>query len=186
MGDRVSRIILLCEDDAQRRLALAYMNRAGIRTGHVVDPLVASERCQGGNVDWVLREFPRQLHACRQRQHKAKTLIVVLVDADESTVEERRRQLEDGLDQPGYEKLAPGDPAALLIPRRHIETWLCSLLHMTVSEEENCKGRKKKWEKEDFRRAADTAYEWARENATPGPTCVSSLRTAFPAWRKIG
>jgi hypothetical protein len=95
VSDRVSQIVLLCEDDEHRRLALAYMKRCGINVGRVVREEVASTKQRGGNDAWVLREFPAQLHACRQRHKKAKTRLVVLIDADDFTVAERHQQLNE-------------------------------------------------------------------------------------------
>jgi hypothetical protein len=180
----VSQIILLCEDDGHRRLAVAYMNRCRINRRVVVEK-VASRLQRGGNVDWVLREFPAELRACRQRHQRAKTLLVVVVDADNLTVDERRRQLNDRLEVAGYEELTANDPVALLIPRRHIETWIRSLLGEEVTEDDDCKDWKK-LTKGELRQAADTAYQWARPNAIAGLTCVRSLTTSLPEWLKIG
>jgi hypothetical protein len=162
------------------------MERCGLKTEEpYLKSVVASRMQHGGNVDWVLRAFPFQLHACRQRAKKAKTLLIALVDADKFTVDQRRRQLDDRLQQAGYEELNATDPVVLLIPRWEVETWICSLLGKTVTEDDDCKG----WVKptrDEIRQAARTAYEWARENATPGPTCVPSLKAALPEWQKIG
>ncbi len=185
MSDRISRIELLCEDDAQHRLAIRYMQQCDINTDRVVTPSIASRMQHGGNVAWVLREFPRLLHASRQRSAKAETLLVVLADADRHGVDERWRQLNRELKRAGYEELKADDPvAALLIPRRHIETWICSLLGDSVTEDDDCKGRRK-LTKAEMTQAAKTAYDWARPNPVPGPTCVPSLAVALPQWRKI-
>ncbi len=186
MSDRVSRTILLCEDELHERLVREYMKRCRLPTHPpYLVPLVASRLQRGGNVHWVLQRFPEELHACRQRQKKAETLLIVVIDADQFTVDERRRQLDERLRQEGYEPLRRTDPVVLLIPRRHVETWLHSLLGETLTEEENCKDRDKPT-KDAIRQAADTAYEWARENAPLGPSCVPSLRESLPGWRKIG
>jgi hypothetical protein len=161
------------------------MKRCQINVDRAVDAQVASERQQGDAGAWVLREFPRQLHACRQRAKRTSTLLVVLIDADKWTVAERRNQLNQQLKQAGHEQLESNDPNTLLIPRRHVETWICALLGQSVTEEDDCKDWKQPT-KDDFRRAANTAYDWARDNATPGPTCVDSLRIALPEWRKVG
>ncbi len=150
----------------------------------IVKALVASRMRFGGGVDWVLNEFPKQLHACRQRQKRAQTQLIVLVDADNFSVEDRHRQLCERLKPAGLEGFGKNEPAVLLIPKHHIETWLCALLGVPVNEDENCK-RKKKLKKEDFRKAAETLYDWSRAT-TPGPTCVPSLAAALPEWRKIG
>jgi hypothetical protein len=60
--------------------------------------------------------------------------------------------------------LTTTDPVALLIPRRHVETWICSLIGRTVTEEDDCKD----WDRptrDEIRQAANTTYEWARDNA---------------------
>ncbi len=186
MTSRASQIVLLCEDDAQGRLAIAYMKRCGIRTERVVVEQIASRMKHGGNVDWVLDQFPRQLHACRQR-HKAKanTQLIVFIDADKFDVDERRRHLDERLTRAGYDRLVADDPVSLLIPRRHVETWIRSLRGHQVAEDDDCKG----WEKptkDDIRQAAQIVFGWAHDHPIPGPTCVPSLQVALPEWRKIG
>ena len=180
MTDRRSQTILLCEDEVHKRLVTAYMKQCGLPTKRpYLIPKVASD--VGGNDVWVIREFARELEACRKRH--AKTLLIVVLDADKHTVAERRSHLDGQLNP--TQKIAPADPLALLIPRRQIETWIRALLGESVTEEQNCKAWK--WPAEaHYRRAAETAYQWARPNATPGPTCVDSLRQALPEWRKIG
>lgn len=184
MSDRVSRMVLLCEDDLQERLTKAYLKRCGLSSlPPEVVSRVASREQQGGNYAWVLAQFPKELHACRQR--RAKTLLIVLIDADDLSVEERRRQLLEKVRSAGLDQFGPDEPAVLLIPKRHIETWVRALQSETVTED----GNYKTWEKatkEILRSAADTLYDWARPNATPGPSCVPSLKEALPLWRRIG
>jgi hypothetical protein len=187
MSDRVSQTILLCEDDEHERLIKAYLKRCGLRfQSPNVKSLVACREQQGGNDAWVLNRFPKELHACRQRQkRKGKTLLIVLIDADKYSVDDRRRQLLERAKSAGLEQFAENEPVALLIPKRHIETWIRALLSETVTEEQDCKT----WHvptREEIRQAAQTLYEWSRPKATPGPSCVQSLRAALPEWRKIG
>jgi hypothetical protein len=119
MSNRASKIVVLCEDDEHMRLTLAYMKRCGIQTERVVVQEVASRKQYGGNDAWVLREFPRQLRACRNRATRAETLLVVLIDGDRWTVDQRCQQLNQQLKQENQEELQDGDPVALLIPCRH-------------------------------------------------------------------
>jgi hypothetical protein len=186
MSNRVSQFILLCEDEAQERLTKAYLKKCGLASqSPYVKSLVASREQRGGNDGWVLDRFPKELKACRQR-HKAKanTLLIVLIDADNHSVEDRRRQLYDRVVSSGLDEFGASEPAVILIPKRHIETWICALVGNTVTEEEDCKP----WEKPDkeiIRLAAQTLFDWSRPNATPGKTCVPSLQTALPEWNKI-
>lgn len=185
MTDRVSRIVLLCEDDAQQRLAFAYMKHCGINTKYDVVRLVGSRRQQGSAKQWVIRQFPEQLHACRQRSARARTQLVVFVDADEDSVEHREQQLWRGVSDDGSATRLEGDAVVLLIPRWHVETWIKARLGETVSEDEPCKGRKEPYD-EDLKQAARRLFEWSRDGARPGPTCVASLERSLPEWRKIG
>lgn len=184
MSDGVSQFVLLCEDEAQERLVREYLKRGGFKKlERLVRPFVASRMQHGGNDTWVLNEFPRQLHACRKRQ--AKSLLIIVLDADNHSVEQRRHELSERAKTAGIAPVSANDPAAFLIPKRHIETWLRALLGEKVTEEEDCKPWKKP-DRDIFRNAANTLFSWTRENATAGPTCVPSLQTALPEWRRIG
>ena len=183
MNSRASEIILLCEDQAQERLTRSYLKRCNVGDlEHVLSRRV------GGGYTRVLDLFPIELRACRQRHKtKAKTLLIVLVDADNEAVENRRCQLLERAKSAGLEQFGDNEPAVLLIPKRHIETWICALLGKTVTEQQDCKSSKKP-DKEEFRQAAQTLFDWSRPNATPGPTLqsVPSLQTSLPDWRRIG
>ena len=116
MADRVSEMVLLCEDDPQQQLVRRYLEKCGLRTSAPTLRIKnASREVHGGNVGWVLTQFPKEMEACRKRHATfAKTILIVIVDADEKAVAERRAQL----------PTAPSDPIVALIPKRHIETWI--------------------------------------------------------------
>ncbi|MEI8079071.1 MAG: hypothetical protein WCH61_05515 [bacterium] len=176
-----SSIILLCEDRMQASLVYAYLNKCDYKTDRCVIRKVASEKgkSEGGNVGWVLEEFKKELHACRQRHRVvAETLLIVVIDADDFSVDDRRTHLKDKT------LFDATDPLVLLIPRRHIETWIRAATNQPVGEIEDCK--RPALGKPEFRTAATTIHGWARNAPPPGPTCVPSLRSAFPEWRKIG
>lgn len=184
MSNHPSRIILLCEDDAHERLARAFLEECGVRNlERILRSSNASRLQKGGGAQWVLKSFPEQLQACRRRH--AKTLLIVMVDADNLTVEERRRELLHRLKACDLKELSKDEPVALVIPKRNVETWIAALQGNKVNEDENCKTRAK-LTREDYRQAAKTLFAWSRTNATPGPTCISSLQAALPEWRRIG
>lgn len=169
----------------QRRFARAYMKLCGINVDRLVKERVASFEVFGGNEVWVRRQFPVELHACRQRQSRAQTLLVVFLDADTFSPEQRRQQLNLELKKQELDELMPQDPVAILVPRRHIETWICSLCGEKVSEEDDCK----KWDKpskDAIRTAAESAFQRSRKNAKIGESCVPSFAAAVPELCKIG
>jgi len=177
--DRTSMIILLCEDDLQEQLVVAYLKRCGIETASPV--LVRknpSRTVHGGNVTWVIREFPKEFEAVRKRhESRANTLLIVVVDADNKDVTERARDLTDG------SLIGNGRPLLLLIPKRHIETWIRSALGDNVDETSNYK--KPPIGKSEVREAAKTIHGWARDVPPAGQSCAPSLRDALPNWRKL-
>jgi hypothetical protein len=179
VSNRVSQTILLCEDDPQDQIVRFYMQQCKLST---TDPplrrLIASRQSFGGNVHWVLQNFSKQLEACRQRAVRAKTLLIVVLDADDFSVVERRHQLN------ANPPPSADDPLVMLIPRRHIETWIRAALGEQVDETGDYKHPKPAMS--DIRNAGVQIYRWARDQPLPGPNCVMSLRDAFREWRKIG
>lgn len=187
MSNRVSKVVLLCEDEAHSRLFRAYLKQVGIpNIDRIMTAEVASQKVHGGNVGWVLDHFPRELYACRKRQTEAETLLVVMIDADEGTVEDRRKQLDNRARREKMEPLSTDDPTlALLIPKRNVETWIRSLLGESATEIEDYKQGKKSTPSQ-YNDAARTLYAWSRPNATPGITCTMSLGVSLSDWHRIG
>ena len=81
----------------------------------------------GGSAEqWVRERFAVEVAACRGRQ--AETRLIVLVDGDTRTVQERIAELDQALRDAGVD-LIPADTreVARLVPRRNIETWILCL-----------------------------------------------------------
>jgi hypothetical protein len=145
---------------------------------------IASERVHGGNVHWVLREFPRELYACRQRQARARTLLIVVVDADGNSIEKRYRELTKALEGAELKAMDSSDPAAILIPKRHIETWIRVATGHDANESDSYKHPPPT--KDQVAEAARLIHGWPRDAPKPDQSCVVSLLRAFSEWRKIG
>jgi hypothetical protein len=172
-------MILLCEDDAQEQLVRFYLKKSGLDTTPPCFIINASRKVHGGNVRWVLHEFPRQLEACRRRHAThARTLLIVVADADDHSVAERRSHLDGSIG------VFDTDLLVVLIPRRHVETWIRAALGHEVNETDDYKHPTIK--RDHIRAAANQIHGWARDNPEPGPTCVDSLRASLTQWRKIG
>ncbi len=186
MSSRVSKAVLLCEDQAHVRLTTAFLKKCGIEgLDRILRPRVASRLRAGGNIGWVLDEFPGELRASRNRQKKAETLLIVMIDADHASVADRRRELNECAKKAGLEPIGADESVAILIPKRHIETWIRALLGHNVTEEEICKTNAAAT-KEEVRQAAEQLFAWSRPNAEPGPSCVPSLVEALPTWHRLG
>ncbi len=108
----------------------------------------------------------------------ARTLLIVVADADDYSVAERRSQLDGSIG------VSDTDLLVVLIPRRHIETWIRAALGHEVNETDDYKHPTIK--RDHIRAAANQIHGWARDNPEPGPTCVDSLRASLTQWREIG
>ena len=71
----------------------------------------------------------------------------------------------------------------VLIPKRHVETWIRALLGNEVDEVTGYK--KPKPTHAEISNATSTLHEWTRLNAVPAATCPASLAESLPEWRKI-
>lgn len=182
MSNRVSNVILLCEDDEHARLLRAFLRICG----HVANirSRVASREKHGGNVGWVLDHYAEELRACRQRNARAKTLLVVMVDADDSAVDERHRELAKRAEAAGLGKLQKDEPVVVLVAKRHVETWIRVACGDSVSEEEDCTFNRPPTQQQ-FRNAAQAIYDRSRPNAARQQPTVPSLDEALPHWRRI-
>lgn len=109
-----AKAVILAEDLCSQNLAYGWLKQCGLepREIHVV-PVLA----RGSGEQWVRESFADQLAALRQRRNRMSCWLYVLTDADSMTVEERLRTLPS----------AANDPVTLLVPRRHVETWVVTL-----------------------------------------------------------
>jgi hypothetical protein len=184
MSNRVSKAVLLCEDQGHERLVIAFLKQCGVHSpGRILIRRVASRLRAGGNVGWVMDEFPKELRAFRQRQTRAETLLIVVIDADDVSIDDRRRELNDRATRAGLAACFP-DEIALIVPKRHVETWIQALLGEQVTEESNCKSGKPPSD-QSIHSAARRLHEWSLPNARPGSNCVVLLSAALPTWRMI-
>ena len=85
----------------------------------------------------------------------------------------------------GGENARRNDEAiALMIPRRHIETWILCLNGETVDEtisyrqREDIDGKK-------ISEAASKLFDWSRNNYVLPENCIDSLRRAIPELRRV-
>lgn len=114
--------IILCEDvqhESFARRTLKYLGAKG------QPRVVRAPGGRGSGEQWVRNRYPLEVKALRGG-HVERTLVVV-VDADTSTVAERRSQLDLALTSAGHPSRAPGERIILLIPRRNVETWIAAL-----------------------------------------------------------
>lgn len=116
------QIVLLCEDNQTDSFVRRFLKRRNFRHRDIeTRPL--SHGSQSAE-QWVREQYPTQLQAVRAK-HGATLLVVV--DADNFTTDQRRKQLENQCEKERIPGRKREDPVVVMAPRRNIETWFAYL-----------------------------------------------------------
>lgn len=110
-------IVLLCEDNPQEQFVAECLSRFGAQNlKRRLHHINARREVHGGNVGFVERRAITEVDAWRKRNHKTKTLLVVVADADACfSRKERRERLPSDNESELY---------VVVVPKRNIETWI--------------------------------------------------------------
>lgn len=176
-----SWVYVLVEDQRQKQLIYRYLAIVGINLRQVT--IEVSPSGQGSAEQWVRENFARQARKCRARNVRAATGMFVMLDADTTTVQERREILDEALVSAGQSPIDENrDPIARLIPKRNVETWILYLGLRGVAspplEEEQDYKRSKTPEEWStlIPLAAETLFAWTGQTATLPENLLDSLR----------
>jgi len=145
MSNKSSQIIILCEDTQQEVFVRRFLKKAKNIDGKMLR-VVKNPSGKGSGEQFVRKEFPAQLTALRTR--RAKTDLIVVIDADLSEVALIKQKLETACSQSNIEQRNASDRVSFIIPKRNIETWIQFLdgsetneilVYQKSQKESNCK-----------------------------------------------
>jgi hypothetical protein len=181
--ERIANKIILAEDAAQQNLVRRYLERCGHPSPFRLAPLPA--KGPGGSGEKYVREqYPREVQACRSiLGRRAAALLVVVVDADMETTQWRTAQLADALQAAGMRVRGNDEPIIVLVPKRHVETWIRALLGDQVDEVTDY--TQPTPTPKEIKDAAGELHRWTRPGASAAVTSPPSLTASLPEWRKI-
>ena len=168
-----SEVIVLAEDSRQQQLIRRYLRRCGLEQRMI--RLVPCPEGSGSGEQWVREQFPVEVKAYRNRCRRAKTALIVIIDADNFSVSERKAQFNRKLDEAQIDCILPAEQIARLVSRRNIETWILCLNGRNVHEGTDYSRIAEDWAKL-VRLAAIMLYEWTRPNAQLPVNCIPSLQ----------
>jgi hypothetical protein len=195
LPDRIANIVILVEDIEQQNLVFRFLERCNPRLAYRDCRFESAATKSGGSGEQFVRNrYPAEVQEHRRRVGKgASALLAVMLDADMETTQHRAKQLSDALEdarkdcppkeQHHYRPPGEKDPIVVLIPKRHVETWIRALLGDHVDEVTNYT-RPTPISKE-IRDAAAKLYEWTPHGTDPGPAIPASLTVSIPEWLKI-
>ncbi len=176
---RPAYVIVLVEGKLDEQFILGYLRRLGLKK----HDWRISKTALGSGEQWVRKQFPIEVAAYRRRA--AATKLVVIIDADTHTVQQRLAQLNNALHEANVAPINDDYEAiARLIPKRNIETWILCENGITVDQIQDYKGTRNDWT-ELIRTGADFLYSWTRPNAAIPESCVDSLKIAIPQLQKL-
>jgi hypothetical protein len=132
----------------------------------------------------VRKRFVKEVSVYRARQTKTKTALIVVVDADTHTVQDRLRQLDQALRDSRQQVVLEGEQIARLVPKRNIETWILCLNQQAVDEETDYKRTRDDWN-ELVPPAAETLFQWTRSKAEAPNICIDSLQSGVRELKRL-
>ena len=113
---RASQVIVLAEDQPHQRFVHRYLEQLGYSRHDIrFEDLPAGRGC---GEQWVRERYARAVLAYRWRSARARTALVVVIDADKYDVERRLRQLGEALEAVETEARGNAERIAHFIPKR--------------------------------------------------------------------
>jgi hypothetical protein len=177
-----SQVIVVVEDDHQQRLIRRHLMSRGLRRHEMRFTSLSSG--QGSAERWVRKKFVEETKVYRTRQARARTELVVMIDADTLTVQDRYNQLDQALRDSGNEIVGDGEHIARLVPKRNVETWILCLNGRAVGEDIDYKRSNNNWN-ELIPAAGDTLCIWSQSKGGPPDHCTSSLRLGVRELKRL-
>ncbi|MFP2932442.1 hypothetical protein ACLESO_46295 [Pyxidicoccus sp. 3LG] len=132
-----AQVVVLAEDRQHQTFAYNWLARRGFGPRQIRLLPVVSGR--GAGEQDVRKRYPQEVEVHRRRAHHMGCQLVVVVDADTRSVQERVQQLDQALVEVHLEKRSEEDAICLLIPKQNVETWILFLLTGSANEEDDFK-----------------------------------------------
>ena len=134
---KASQFVILCEDQLQEVCIYRFLKKW---LGHKFRYRVPQYPASGGGSgeQFVRNEYAKELKAFRKRS--ASTVLIVMIDADNGTVQNRHNQLDSSAEADGLQARQDGEAILHAIPKWHIETWLAWMDGQDVNENDDYKG----------------------------------------------
>ena len=182
MAERIASIVLLVEDVNQENLLRRYLQRLGHDNRSMRPVRVPAGR--GSGEQFVRQSYASEVRAIRQQLTRTRACLIAMIDADAGTVNERSQQFDKALQDAEEAPRGPAEPILNLIPKRNVETWILCLNSVEVNEEEDYR-HDRRVDTSAIKRAAVTLYDWTRRNFVVPESCVPSLRSCLPEFRRV-
>ncbi len=174
-------VIVVLEDSRHEMLVRRYLKKHGM--GEREMRIERSPSGRGNAEGWVRKTFVKEVNVYRSRP--AKTALIVVIDADAHTVQDRWKQLDGAIEEAGKQRVdVQHEQIARLVPKRNVETWILCLRGDEVDEISDYKTTRDDWN-DLIPQAAGTMLEWTRQNTELPSHCIDSLRTGVIELKRL-
>jgi len=112
MSQRRVQIVILCEDRQQEVFARHFLKIRGF-TG-IIRAKICPSGSQSGE-QYVRTQYAAEVKAYRQNRNRVSIGLVVLIDADTGTLQERLNQLADALSEDSQQERRSDEAIAIFI-----------------------------------------------------------------------
>ncbi len=182
MAERIAELVVLAEDLRQGNFGWHYLKRAGHNYRQI--RLEISPPGRGSGEQYVRERYPAEVKYYRSRSHSRSAALVVATDADMRTVAACEQRLERALLAAREVKRGDNERIGLLIPKRHIETWILCLSDESVNEGTDYK-RARPDAGDKVKSSANRFFDLSRTAAEVPPECIPSLRRGLKEIRRL-
>lgn len=172
MSDRFV-VYVLAEGKRDQRFIRKFLQGIGVGPREMTFAPISDGR--GSGKQSVLQSFADEVRAYRRRNSHTATSLVVMMDADNQSVDRCLSDLDRKLVESGQERVDRcSDRIARLIPRRNIETWILYLVSGALARTQI---------REDDKGLKDTKSADAWDDAAPIAAAAFCEWYRFPSQR---
>lgn len=191
--DDLPEVTILCADIDQERFIREYLICCGLDDRKIKDFGNPKGREIKNNNALIVKHYPDIIKSYRKRKYR-NIAIVVMIDADEDSLDDRMRSLNIALDETAgnlnRDPRLPNEKVAIFVPARNIETWFYYINNNMEGQEcnENTDYKDKKMSaKERIELAKSAAQKLAREICPQGVDRITlpSLRYACTELQRL-
>jgi len=126
-------VLILCEDALHRAFVTRFLKQYDYAE-YDLRVRQCPPRDGGAAEAFVRRSYSSELKAYRSRSTRAKTILIVVIDADTGSVKNREAQLQQACEDANVPVRQRNELVLHVIPKRAINTWLAYLDGQSVDE----------------------------------------------------
>jgi hypothetical protein len=184
-------VVILCEDITHERFIRQYLICCGFEDRRIKDFGNPKGRKVNNNNDFVLKHYASLVKSYRSKNFQNRA-VVVMIDADNSSINDRILSLNIALDEEegklNRDPRLPNEKIAIFVPARNIETWFYYInIDRTCEEMTDYKKHSEFRNMNSIDLAKASATKLAREICPKGldSNALSSLHHACSELRRL-